>query len=56
MIPDSCLEVHTSAVDRPSVPPWLAEMVIGMCQVAITAGAVCLSLARKMWLYQKTSP
>jgi hypothetical protein len=28
MIPDSCLEVHTSPVDRPSVPAWFAEVVI----------------------------
>ena len=28
MIPDSCLEVHTCAADRPSVPPWFAEVVI----------------------------
>src|SRR6266487_30184 len=28
MIPNSCIEVHTSPVDRPSVPPWFAEVVI----------------------------
>ena len=28
MIPDSCLEIYTSPVDRPSVPPWFAEVVI----------------------------
>jgi hypothetical protein len=28
MIPDPCLEVHTSPVERPSVPPWFAEVVI----------------------------
>lgn len=28
MIPDSCIEVHTSPVERPSVPPWFAEVVI----------------------------
>src|SRR5258706_10110749 len=28
MIPDSCLEVHTSPCDRPSVPAWFAEVVI----------------------------
>jgi hypothetical protein len=28
MIPRQCIEVHTSAVDRPSVPPWLAEVAI----------------------------
>src|SRR5215472_3373713 len=28
MIPDSCLEVHTSPLDRPSVPAWFAEVVI----------------------------
>ncbi len=28
MIPIPCIEVHTSAVDRPSVPAWFAEVVI----------------------------
>ena len=28
MIPNRCIEVHTSPVDRPSVPPWFAEMAI----------------------------
>jgi len=28
MIPNPCIEVHTSAVDRPSIPPWFAEVVI----------------------------
>jgi hypothetical protein len=28
MIPNPCIEVHTSPVDRPSVPPWFAEVVI----------------------------
>ena len=28
MILDSCLEVHTSPCDRPSVPAWFAEVVI----------------------------
>jgi hypothetical protein len=28
MILDSCLEVHTSPCDRPSVPAWFAEGVI----------------------------
>jgi hypothetical protein len=28
MIPNPCIEVQTSAVDRPSVPPWFAEVVI----------------------------
>jgi hypothetical protein len=28
MIPNPCIEVHTSAVDRPSVPAWFAEVVI----------------------------
>jgi hypothetical protein len=28
MIPDSCIEVHTSPLDRPSVPAWFAELVI----------------------------
>jgi hypothetical protein len=28
MIPNSCIEVHTSSVDRPSVPAWFAEVVI----------------------------
>ncbi|HEY6409007.1 MAG TPA: hypothetical protein VIY29_16220 [Ktedonobacteraceae bacterium] len=28
MIPKQCIEVQTSAVDRPSVPPWLAEVTL----------------------------
>jgi hypothetical protein len=28
MIPNPCIEVHTSPVDRPSVPTWFAEVVI----------------------------
>jgi len=28
MISNPCVEVYTSSVDRPSVPPWLAEGVI----------------------------
>ena len=28
MIPNPCIEIHTSPVDRPSVPPWFAEVVI----------------------------
>jgi hypothetical protein len=28
MIPDSCIEIHTSPVDRPSVPAWFAEVVL----------------------------
>ena len=28
MIPNECIEVQTSPVDRPSVPPWFAEVVI----------------------------
>jgi len=28
MIPDSCIEIHTSPSDRPSVPAWFAEVVI----------------------------
>src|SRR5437660_2662554 len=28
MIPNPCIEVHTSPVDRPSVPAWFAEVVI----------------------------
>ena len=28
MISNSCIEVHTSPVDCPSVPAWLAEVVI----------------------------
>ena len=28
MIPDSCIEVHTLPLDRPSVPAWFAELVI----------------------------
>ena len=28
MIPNPCIEVHTSPVDRASVPAWFAEVVI----------------------------
>jgi hypothetical protein len=28
MIPNPCIEVHTSPADRPSVPAWFAEVVI----------------------------
>ncbi|WP_165423112.1 hypothetical protein [Ktedonosporobacter rubrisoli] len=28
MIPKPCIEVQTSPVERPSVPPWFAEAVI----------------------------
>lgn len=28
MILNPCIEVHTSPVERPSVPPWFAEVVI----------------------------
>src|SRR5581483_4583795 len=28
MIPNQCIEVQTSSVDRPSVPPWFAAVVI----------------------------
>ncbi|GHO71726.1 hypothetical protein KSC_106180 [Ktedonobacter sp. SOSP1-52] len=28
MIPNACIQVHTSPVDRPSVPVWFAEVVI----------------------------
>jgi len=37
MIPNPCIEVHTSPVDRPSVPPWFAEVVI-MVQHLATKG------------------
>ena len=28
MITNPCIEIHTSPVGRPSVPPWFAEVVI----------------------------
>lgn len=28
MIPNECIEVHTSPLDRPSVPAWFAEVVM----------------------------
>ncbi len=28
MIPNQCIEIQTSPVDRSSVPPWFAEVVI----------------------------
>jgi hypothetical protein len=37
MIPNPCIEVRTSPVDHPSVPPWFAEVVI-MVQHLATKG------------------
>jgi hypothetical protein len=37
MIPNPSIEVHTSPVDRPSVPAWFAEVVI-LSQHLITKG------------------
>ena len=37
MIPNPCIEVQTSLEDRPSVPPWFAEVVI-MTQHLATKG------------------
>jgi hypothetical protein len=37
MRPNPCIEVHTSPVERPSVPPWFAEVVI-MAQHLATKG------------------
>ena len=28
MIPSPCIEVQTSPLDHPSVPPWFAEVVV----------------------------
>ena len=28
MIPNLCIEIHTTTEERPSVPPWFAEVVI----------------------------
>jgi hypothetical protein len=28
MIPNPCIEIHTTAEERPSVPPWFAEVVM----------------------------
>ena len=39
MIPNRCVEVHTSPVDRPSVPAWFAEVVI-IVQHLATTGAL----------------
>jgi hypothetical protein len=36
MIPDSCIEVHTTPLDRPSVPTWFAEVVILARHLATT--------------------
>lgn len=36
MIPDSCIEVHTTPLDRPSVPAWFAEVVILARHLATT--------------------
>src|SRR5260221_11268869 len=36
MIPDSCIEVHTTPLDRPSVPVWFAEVVILARHLATT--------------------
>jgi hypothetical protein len=37
MISKPCIEIHTSPEDRPSVPPWFAEVVI-MAQHLTTKG------------------
>jgi hypothetical protein len=34
MIPNPCIEAHTTPEDRPSVPPWFAEVVIIAGQLA----------------------
>src|SRR6266567_680846 len=36
MIPDSCIEVHTTPLNRPSVPVWFAEVVILARHLATT--------------------
>ena len=36
MIPDSCIEVHTTPLDRPAVPVWFAEVVILARHLATT--------------------
>jgi hypothetical protein len=36
MIPNQCIEVQTSPVDRFSVPPWFAEVVILTQHLATT--------------------
>jgi hypothetical protein len=36
MIPNSCIEVHTTSEDRPSVPAWFAEVVILARHLAAT--------------------
>ena len=36
MIPDSCIEVHTTPLDCPSVPVWFAEVVILARHLATT--------------------
>ncbi len=36
MIPASCIEVHTTPLDRPSVPAWFAEVVILARHLATT--------------------
>jgi hypothetical protein len=34
MIPNECIEVHTSPLNRPSVPAWFAEVVMIMRHLA----------------------
>ena len=36
MIPNPCIEVQTSPVNRPSVPPWFAEVVMVVQHLATT--------------------
>src|SRR6266567_705507 len=36
MIPNACIEVHTTTEDRPSVPVWFAEVVILTRHLAAT--------------------
>lgn len=45
MILNPSIEVHTSPVERPSVPPWFAEVVI-MAQHLATKGAWVLAVDR----------
>ena len=48
MIPNPCIEVHTSPVDRPLVPARFAEVVI-IAQHLATKGLLKPLLSRYVW-------
>ncbi len=49
MIPNLCSEVHTSPVDRPSVPAWFAEVVIIVQHLATKGLLDAFAQAGSVW-------